>query len=1402
MEYKCYSCAKRNNVTKAGMGTNNLGPKTKHFFTQLGNTFLNLIPVVGPPIANAIGNNTRANMGSSDNPYVDRGPQGNFWNKSAPVVDATREGAEDIGQGLLNKVLPGSGDAVRGLGDSFDKVSKPAPPGTIQGSRYAKAGGRWLKKGVGLFTDLGMSAIKSTPLVGDNFANFIAPNYEYRTKAGKAYEGFQESIREPLEGLFAGALDVAVPGAKIGSTIKGADDKWDKNQTEKIEAKREMFKRPLSETNSYRFAKTGGKQDINKVVPVEGGVLEKVSSTGTQVHGRKHQEGGVLLNDEIEVEGEEGVHDIKGETVISSATLENPETGENFAAEMLELEKKKGYLEQRLAAEEKSGMNKNTIIVLKKKIKELDDEIAALYGKQEMVAKEKGLRDAQGNPNAKSQEVVPSPENPNPAQSISRYGGNMRINKKKYQIGGIGAMSGSSLPSLLEEETKSKTNTDQMYPESNTNMDQVYPENPETPPSNPALSAFFEAMKQSGNEEPYKSKYEKIPEEENKPYKDAPYYTNKNNYSVTPYYNTKQNTDRTDYSKLADLNRLDKNQGYYNEGLNYYSKFGGKTFKDKKNNVEKIPLRYASTIPITASPITAATEPEGKLLTPTRLINEAKANAKNTGLPFKTALKSNKEENSFEEFQPINESNLSAVNPVPVEKQPVIYYAPNAGKNDKESEKNKQVTDYIDNITSNRYLKETRENMIKYYLDKLETIKRLNKGYAKARFGGSFKRLKGGFGVPNYMNNNLFDSEIYNGNNTNSYNSGPYFKNNDNEKIHLSGNFSHQPQQPTAPPETGGERNKFEDLSPWEKAKRIEKDLDQKKIEEAKNKNSNSFWRNIDGDRLPGATGKIFSKEILPRVEQYTEEKFKDIAEEKEAARLKKQLEDERQKYPPANNQPVQTQQNPKPVQPKQPTYEVREDVRAFQTWYNLKNTGNKLDPDGKFGPKTKAAYAQYEKEWEEEFLGKHLNDNDYEPNRRRTEEANQQAIATNRYGGNISRYKSGGKAKSSKNWIDGVTNSIKKRGTEGRCTGSNFGGPGCPPGSRQYNLAVTFKNMARSKHKYGGKFLDQYGYLKSNKNKNSAKYILGNGAYTPLTTNNMDREIYAFSKDGKRFDLKPNTGEINIPGNGVLEIPKYRTKPIKAASGYRLPTDDKPPKTWDEEPDEFSGPADDIVQEREPLYTPEQLEAFRKKEKRRNITEGVLAFLPSAVQGFNAIKSLKEYAPRSPVDYKQQVPSLYAMRNFYKQLPYNTKAMNSSSDLYTLLEANKNAGNDQGNIAGVQAAIAKQRSENQAKANELSSGVMTNAANMEYQIATKQESDNNTIANQNLKNKQDLLRNSEEAAKNAVNAYANLMKGRDDRKKDAIECAALANYPIYNQNNQIKRMICNACPELCDSAK
>ena len=65
-----------------------------------------------------------------------------------------------------------------------------------------------------------------------------------------------------------------------------------------------------------------------------------------------------------------------------------------------------------------------------------------------------------------------------------------------------------------------------------------------------------------------------------------------------------------------------------------------------------------------------------------------------------------------------------------------------------------------------------------------------------------------------------------------------------------------------------------------------------------------------------------------------------------------------------------------------------------------------------------------------------------------------------------------------SKKWIQKATASIKRRGTEGVCTGDKFGGPSCRPGTKRYNLAKTFKKMAKKKKKQFGGAIGPHGIL------------------------------------------------------------------------------------------------------------------------------------------------------------------------------------------------------------------------------------------------------------------------------------------------------------------------------------
>ena len=57
-------------------------------------------------------------------------------------------------------------------------------------------------------------------------------------------------------------------------------------------------------------------------------------------------------------------------------------------------------------------------------------------------------------------------------------------------------------------------------------------------------------------------------------------------------------------------------------------------------------------------------------------------------------------------------------------------------------------------------------------------------------------------------------------------------------------------------------------------------------------------------------------------------------------------------------------------------------------------------------------------------------------------------------------------KKKKDDDWIQDAEKDIERRGTEGVCTGDKFGSESCPPGSKRYNLAKTFRKMAKKRKK------------------------------------------------------------------------------------------------------------------------------------------------------------------------------------------------------------------------------------------------------------------------------------------------------------------------------------------------
>lgn len=283
------------------------------------------------------------------------------------------------------------------------------------------------------------SFLSKIPLFGDNLQQLTGLD-DYQAK-GKMLNKFQkvdekiDSIINPIKDTIATTgLDSFAPGAgQAASALNGIVDSAQNKKNSGM---------PLASINP-RYAQTGG-----KVKKVKGGNLKQISSTALEAEGKSHADGGIKLTDDVEIEGGEGVHTLKNkDVVVSSDSLQDPHTGYTFAEQMKELERKKGKLEMSLEQENQKTDNKvnNNIILYKKKIDELSKQIELLYGKQELIAMQNGLRDKKGNPNQLSQDIVPGPQKQMYGGSIYKSGGWIgKVNKSIAERGTTGRCTGSN----------------------------------------------------------------------------------------------------------------------------------------------------------------------------------------------------------------------------------------------------------------------------------------------------------------------------------------------------------------------------------------------------------------------------------------------------------------------------------------------------------------------------------------------------------------------------------------------------------------------------------------------------------------------------------------------------------------------------------------------------------------------------------------------------------------------------------------------------------------------------------------------------------------------------------------------------------------------------------------------
>lgn len=813
----------------------------------------------------------------------------------------------------------------------------------IKKAKFGDNIGNWAK-GIGRF------ALGNIPLFGDNIVNAIPAlrDFEPENKFAKGLLNFNEKILNPVKDQVAGfALNTVAPG--LGMVAGGINKNLDAMQQPKESSAQVSYVNP-------RYSKAGGK--MNNIKYVKGGTLHRLSSTGVYANGNSHKEGGIKLNKEVEVEGGEGIHQIGKNTVVSSDSLQDPNSGRTFAEMMTELEAQKGKLEVLLNDHLKKNGNKtdNTVIVYKKKIKEINDRIKDVYKQQEQMASNLGLRDSNGNPNRLSQEIVETPQNQNMGPTrLSKMGGRL----KKYGLG-----------------------------------------NPKLKNGIPLIEDTFELSPEKAKELENKRNQQAIIDDKIKDFDDFGYI---DTYDPNKDPNIIEGTPDIVEKRVKkvmepiDYSRVFRNTGYKKVNPRYSGnadRFEGISKNTTNNNQTYI--QVPNKIQNDADKV----EPKYQQNTPP--VSNQNNNITNTSItsPQRQQLALNREE-WIEELRNRLNGQAPPVNQLSYNKlRRKMQNSPNYAQFG-----NTGLSNTINSIMGTKDLKiptitgstlfpqtqsplfpQNQNNGISGIISGFKGLPQMPKGINPSTDNGTLDQLnrdrslmpvplsplQRGKQSPMFPGIEPMPLKPFNQRGFNNYDSN----------VILNSNMGPRQQQPYSNEEVGSGTNTHDDdLSRTDRmgayrTKKVIKGMTE----------DGPFERFLRGLSKPPVGGmEIIGQEANEWGESYAATQ----KEHEDAQRRKREREEDIKNVKDKFNIPYEENINGTIVQhnvpppnngsqqskPKQPTYQVEEDVKAFQQWYNnnLPPGAEPLDVDGKYGPKTKTAYEQSKDQWRNDYHGKPL---------------------------------------------------------------------------------------------------------------------------------------------------------------------------------------------------------------------------------------------------------------------------------------------------------------------------------------------------------------------------------------------------------------------------------------------
>ena len=151
-------------------------------------------------------------------------------------------------------------------------------------------------------------------------------------------------------------------------------------------------------------------------------------------------------------------------------------------------------------------------------------------------------------------------------------------------------------------------------------------------------------------------------------------------------------------------------------------------------------------------------------------------------------------------------------------------------------------------------------------------------------------------------------------------------------------------------------------------------------------------------------------------------------------------------------------------------------------------------------------------------------------------------------------RFKKGGQNK----WIQKATKGMRK---DKPCTGKKFGGPSCPPGTKRYELAKVFREMAaKRKKEMGGEsapmnMAEDIGKQNINYFKGALKNYASNANQEIAMQNAMMQDQMMMNQGGNIFGMS-NKADANLSSWQDAYVSHSKNKPKLLDSAYNLAVD------------------------------------------------------------------------------------------------------------------------------------------------------------------------------------------------------------------------------------------------------